>query len=95
MVTIDIDTNEPIDQAELLEFEWRLTIATRIGCVCSTYFVQRKDVLFPHILAKAAAEDRDSDQVFAEFARGVHQRHIEVFLANLSAAHLQENFDVH
>ena len=28
-ITIDIDTNEPIDQAELLDFEWRLTIATQ------------------------------------------------------------------
>jgi len=89
MVTIDIDTNEPIDQAELLEFEWRLTVATRIGCECAPYFIQRKDALFPHILAKAAKEGRDSDQVFAEFARDVHQRHMDLFLAQLAEAHKQ------
>lgn len=63
-----------------LDLEFRLTIALRLsqgGCFCPQYLVDRRDVLFAEILKKAKTEDRDSDDVFHEFAQKLHAQKCE------------------
>lgn len=66
---------------EVLEFESRLTIATRGGgifgggCECAPYFIQRSSVLIPEVVKEADKHGIDALDLFAAYARGVHRRH--------------------
>lgn len=58
-----------------LDLEYRLTIAYRIGCECAPYFVRRREVLVPAVVAEALRRGADPVDVFAEYAQKVHARH--------------------
>lgn len=64
------------DDLMALDLEVRLTIAYRLTCECASYLVNRREVLLPEVLKAAEAQDEDPVDLFAQFARGVHERHL-------------------
>lgn len=61
---------------DVLDLESRLTIAHRYGCACAAYFAQRREVLIPEVEKEADRRGLDSLDLFAAYARGVHERHL-------------------
>ncbi|HEX6684982.1 MAG TPA: hypothetical protein VF062_19490 [Candidatus Limnocylindrales bacterium] len=64
-----------IDDLMAVDLECRLTIAYRMDCECAPYFIGRREVLIPEVLKAASSRGEDPVDVFAAFARKVHQRH--------------------
>ena len=58
-----------------VDLEYRLTIAARMDCGCAPYFIGRREVLLPEVLKEARKRGEDPVDVFAAFARKVHERH--------------------
>lgn len=60
-----------------VDLEYRLTIAARVAeeCECAPYLIARRLVLVPAVLEQAEKDGADPVDVFAAFARRVHQRH--------------------
>lgn len=65
------------DDLLALDLEYRLTIAARLDCECAPYFIRRREDLLPAVLRQAAERDTDPVDLFADYARKVHQRHEE------------------
>jgi hypothetical protein len=65
-----------------LDLEYRLTIAYRSNCACAPYFARRRTVLIPEVLKAARKRDVDPIDVFAGYARGVHERHHLIEMAS-------------
>lgn len=68
-----------MDDLLALDMEYRLTIATRVtdDCDCIRYFIQRREVLLPEVMKYAEKTAGDPVDIFARYARGVHQRHLD------------------
>lgn len=66
-----------LEDLAMLELECRLTIGMRIGCECAPYLIRRREVLFPAVMRRAREQSTDPVDLFAEFARGVHRRHLD------------------
>lgn len=64
-----------LDDLMALDLEYRLTIAHRMNCECAPYLIGRRDVLMPEVLKEAHRQNEDPIDLFAAFARKVHQRH--------------------
>lgn len=67
-----------IEVAMLLDLEFKMTVGMLLvndDTTCAEYFVNQRERLLPAILQAAQTQGRDADEVFAEFARGVHGRH--------------------
>ena len=62
--------------AATARLEYNLQVAARYDCDCWKYLQARKEIILPKLIEKAAAEDRPSEEVIAEFCRSVHERHL-------------------
>ena len=69
-----------------LSLEYSLTVATRIDCECAPYFLQRRAVLVPEVLKEAERRNLDPVDLFADYARGVHARHLDGLPLTIKAA---------
>jgi hypothetical protein len=58
-----------------LNLEINLTIAVRSLCECAAYFMRRRKVLAPFILFMGKQQNNDPVDLFADYARKVHERH--------------------
>lgn len=78
------------DNVWLASLEYRLQIAARIDCECSTYLVVNRGRLLPQMLAAAKRNDEDVAELVARFVAGVHKRHEEgaqIFVAAAGESH--------
>jgi hypothetical protein len=62
-----------------LDMESRLTIAVTSmrGCACTDYFLMHHGRIIPSILKAAREQKVDPTDLFAEYARKVHERHVQ------------------
>lgn len=73
----DTHQDHAADDLATLQLEYRLTIAHRLGCECGPYFIRRREVLIPAVMRRASERGTDPVDLFADYARKVHQRHEE------------------
>lgn len=71
------------DDLMALDLECRLTIAHRIECECAPYFAGRREVLLPEVAKEALRRNLDAVDLFANYARGVHRRHLAGLSLNI------------
>ncbi len=73
---MNFDEPEVVDEY-ILELEYRLTLAMRMDCPCAEYLIRRKEFIFKYISKQAKEQSLDAEEVFAAYAKRVHDRHVQ------------------
>lgn len=56
-----------------LEMEFNLTLLVRVNCSCREYLIRRKNILLPEIFKVAREKNEEPIDLFASFARNLHE----------------------
>jgi hypothetical protein len=63
-----------------LVMEYGLSIAYRMGCVCSTYLIERKEVLLQDIVALSARSDLKPVDILIRYRNRLHHNHSKILV---------------